>query len=182
MNNRLKPLFSPYYANSGHEASIKHSLVEAVPFSHFSLWFMKAWNKNSRDEWEVCVLFFIFYFRFILFIAPAREAWCPLPLTCPPAADALCPSPPLFYPPRFLSLSHACANGPSHQHIELDYNLICCGRDGIEQQIIANEENQSPEGQISRKLVRSDWFGHRRRMGGIWQITASQVDWETDGE
>lgn len=47
------------------------------------------------------------------------------------------------------SLSCACANARSHQHIELDYNLICCGRDGMEQQIIANEKNQSTWVQIS---------------------------------
>lgn len=77
---------------------------------------------------------------------------------------------------RVLSLSCACANARSHRHIELDYNVICCGRDGMEQQIMANEENQSPWVQISWKLVRSDWFWHGRRLGGIWQITVSQVD------
>lgn len=90
------------------------------------------------------------------------------------------PPRPLF--PHYFSPSRARTNARLHQHIELDYNLICSGRDGIEQQIIPNEENQSPGVQISRKLVRSDWFGHKRRLGGIWQITASQVDWENGRE
>lgn len=67
------------------------------------------------------------------------------------------------------------ANAPLHQHIGLDYNLICSGRDGIEHQIIPNEENQSSGVQISWKLVKSDWFRQSSRQGGIWQITASQV-------
>lgn len=82
----------------------------------------------------------------------------------------------------FLSPSIACANARPHQRIGLDYNLICCGRDGIEHQIIPNEENQSPRVQISRKLVNSDWFRHSSRQGGIWQITASQVDREKGRE
>lgn len=45
---------------------------------------------------------------------------------------------------HFLSPSPTCAHARSHQHIGLDYNLICSGRDGIEHQIIPNEENQSP--------------------------------------
>lgn len=68
-----------------------------------------------------------------------------------------------------------CANTPLRRHIGLDYNLICSGRDGIEHQIIPNEENQSPRVQISWKLVNSDWFRQSSRQGGIWQITASQV-------
>lgn len=81
-------------------------------------------------------------------------------------------SPSLFFP----------SSARSHQRIGLDYNLICSGRDGIEHQIIHNEENQSPRVQISRKLVNSDWFRHSSRQGGIWQITASQVDREKGGE
>lgn len=64
------------------------------------------------------------------------------------------PPRPLF--PHDFSLSRARANARLHRHIELDYNLICSGRDGKEQQIIPNEENQSPGVQISHKLVRSD--------------------------
>lgn len=79
-----------------------------------------------------------------------------------------------------VSLFPACAR--SHQHIGLNYNLICSGRDGIEHQIIPNEENQSPRVQISRKLVNSDWFRHSSCQGGIWQITASQVDREIGGD
>lgn len=90
------------------------------------------------------------------------------------------PAPPRFSP--FLTPSLACANARPHQRIGLDYNLICSGRDGIEHQIIPNEENQSPRAQISRKLVNSDWFRHSSRQGGIWQITASQVDKEKGGE
>lgn len=83
---------------------------------------------------------------------------------------------------HFLSPSLTCANAHSHQRIGLDYNLICSGRDGIEHQIIPNEENQSPRVQISRMLVNSDWFRHSSRQGGIWQITASQVDREKGTE
>lgn len=77
---------------------------------------------------------------------------------------------------RFLSPSLTYAHARSHQRIGLDYNLICSGRDGIEHQIIPNEENQSPRVQISWKLVNSDWFRRSSRQGGIWQITVSQVD------
>lgn len=75
----------------------------------------------------------------------------------------------------FVSPTVACANAPSQRHIGLDYNLICSGRDGVEHQIIPNEENQSHRVQISWKLVNSDWFRQSSRQGGIWQITASQV-------
>lgn len=49
----------------------------------------------------------------------------------------------------FVSPTVACANAPSQRHIGLDYNLICSGRDGVEHQIIPNEENQSHRVQIS---------------------------------
>lgn len=80
-----------------------------------------------------------------------------------------------YLSPLFPSATVTCANAPLHRHIGLDYNLICSGRDGIEHQIIPNEENQSPGVQISWKLVNSDWFRQSSRQGGIWQITASQV-------
>lgn len=92
-----------------------------------------------------------------------------------------CPAPQPFSlslsvsPFPFPSPTVTCANAPSHRRIGLDYNLICSGRDGIEHQIIPNEENQSPGVQISWKLVNSDWFRQSSRQGGIWQITASQV-------
>lgn len=148
------------------------------------------------------ILFFISWFRFILFIYLAAGVWArdvvyninvtATSLYLSSAADTV-PGTNMhrwhfsalsatMSPFSRFSPSRARANACLHQHIDLDYNLICCGRDGIEQQIIPNEENQSPGVQISRKLVRSDWFGHRRRLGGIWQITASQVDWENSGE
>lgn len=137
---------------------------------------------------------------YIWLLVCEREMWCttlmwrPLPCTCHlPLTRSRVPTCNMhrwhfsalsatMSPLSRFSPSRARANACLHQHIDLDYNLICCGRDGIEQQIIPNEENQSPGVQISRKLVRSDWFGHRRRLGGIWQITASQVDWENSGE
>ena len=86
----------------------------------------------------------------------------PVPRTGSPCTDMQHASLTFFAVSAAMSLfSHfsspnACANARLHQNIELDYNLICCGRDGIEQQIIPNEENQSPGVQISRKLVKSD--------------------------
>lgn len=144
MSNSLSCLFSPYYANWGHKASIKDPLVGTVSFftnHHSSWWFIKAWN-NSWDEWEVYGLFSMIWLRFIWFIySLARlcmREMCPtlmcrpLPLTCQPVTHLHVTNIAIIFliclPPQplshFLSLCMCKCSLTTAHWIRLQFNLL----------------------------------------------------------